>query len=262
MIELGILGPLALLVDDEPVRLGPSLCVLTLALECAAGKLVPATRLGELLAEPGADPTEPATVRSHVSHLRKALRDGRARGEEAKVLISGRCGGTVAYALRPEAIDLDASRFDRQVGAGLLELREGDYGAASRILRGALLLWRGDPLTDAADRPFARDRIEHLESRYRTALIARVTADVGTGQHAAAVADLECLIRRWPDEERLRVLLATALYRAGRPSAAAAACHDAIRAAQSQGLDSPRLHQLQCDILNDTVPGTGVPHLP
>ncbi|MGH3164650.1 MAG: AfsR/SARP family transcriptional regulator, partial [Trebonia sp.] len=239
----------------------PSLCVLALALICAEGQLVPVARLGELLAEPGAEPTEPTTVRSHVSHLRKALRDNQARGEGAKVLISGRCGETVAYALRPEAIDTDAARFDRRVDAGLLELHEGNYDTAARILRSALSLWRGDPLADASGRAFARDRIVHLQSRYRNALIARIATDVVL-RHADATAELECLVRRWPDEERLRILLAVALHRTGRPVGAAAACRAAIGAAYSQGLDSPRLHRLQQEVLTGTLSETGLPHLP
>lgn len=262
MIELGILGPLALLVDDEPVRLGPSLCVLSLALICAEGRLVSVARLGELLAEPGAEPIEPATVRSHVSHLRKALGDNHARGEGAKALISGRCGGTVAYALRPEAIDTDATRFDLQVDAGLLELHEGNYDTAARILRRALSLWRGDPLTDASGRAFARHRIDHLQSRYRNALIARIATDVVALRRADVTAELECLVRRWPDEERLRILLAIALHRTGRPAGAAAACQAAIRSAYSQGLDSPRLHRLQQEVLTGTLSETGLPHVP
>lgn len=262
MIELGVLGPLVLLVNDEPVSLGPSLCVLVLALVCAGGRLVPIARLGELLAEPGGNPTGTATVRSHVSHLRKALRDDQGRGEGPKVLISGKAGGAAAYALRPEAINTDATRFDQQVGRGLGELREGNYGAAARILRGALSLWRGDPLIDAAGRAFAREWAEQLEDRYRNALIARVAADVGAARYADVIAELESMVRQWPDEERIRILLAIALYRSGRPACAAAACQEAIRAAQSHGLDSPRLHQLQQGVLNGTLPETGLPHLP
>jgi DNA-binding SARP family transcriptional activator len=261
MIELGVLGPFSLLVDDEPVRLGPSLCVLTLALAGARGKLVPATRLGEMLAEPGGNPTATATVRSHVSHLRKALRDNQERGRGAKALISGRAGTTVAYALRPEAVGTDAERFDRQIEEGQAELRDGNYSAAAEILRGALTLWRGDPLIDAAGRAFARDWTEHLEDRYRSALIARAAADVGSMRHADVTGELERMARRWPDEEPARILLAIALYRSGRPAGAAAACRAAIKSAYSQGLDSPRLHRLQQEVLAGTLPESGLPHL-
>jgi DNA-binding SARP family transcriptional activator len=262
MIELGILGPLVLLVDGEQVGLGPTLKVLALALLCARGAAVPIARLGGLLAEPGARPTVAATVRSHVSHLRQALQDVPGQGQEPKVLVSGKVGGAAAYALRPEVIDTDAMRFDHGVDEGLAELREGSFPAAARILRGALSLWRGDPLADAAGRSFAQDWIEHLQERHRQALVARVAADVGALRHADVTGELERMARRRPDDEVVRALHAIALYRSGRPSGAAAACRDAIRAAQSHGLDSPRLHELQRDVLNGALPETGLPYLP
>jgi hypothetical protein len=110
---------------------------------------------------------------------------------------------------------------------------------ASEMLRHALSIWRGDPLVDAAGRPFARDWVEHRGERRRQAMIARVAADVGAMRHADVMAELERMVRQWPDNEVVRTLHAIALYRSGRPLGAAAACQDAIRAAQAQGLGSP-----------------------
>ena len=260
MIELGILGPVVLGVDGVDVNLGPTLSVLALALLCAQGGFVSITRLGRLLAEPGRGVTTEQTVRSHVSHLRKALKDSPGRGQEAKVLISGRAGGTVAYAMRPEAIDTDAQRFVHLADEGLAELHEGNYAAAAGLLRSALALWRGDPLSDAADRPFARDWAEHLHDLRRQATIARVAADVGAGQHSKVVAEFVQMAREWPDDENVSALLAIARYRSGQPRSAAAAASDAIRAAQAHGMDSPRLHALQREVLNGTLPESGLPH--
>jgi hypothetical protein len=81
-------------------------------------------------------------------------------------------------------------------------------------------------------------------------------------RHADVTGELERMVRQWPDNEVIRALHAIALYRSGRPLGAAMACQDAIRAAQSQGLDSPRLHLLQRDVLKGTLPETGLPHLP
>jgi DNA-binding SARP family transcriptional activator len=260
VIELGILGPSALMVDDEHVGLGPALAMLALALLCARGALVPIARLGGLLAAPGGDPVAAVTVRSHVSHLRRAFGDSPGRG--FKVLLSGKVSGSAAYGLRAEAVDTDAAWFERELDEGQAELRGGNYEVASEMLRHALSIWRGDPLADAAGRPFARDWAEHLGERRRQAMIARVAADVGAMRHADVTAELERMVRQWPDNEVVRTLHAIALYRSGRPSGAAAACQDAIRAAQAQGLDSPRLHLLQRDVLKGTLPETGLPHLP
>lgn len=262
MIELGILGLLVLRLDGEEVRLGPSLRVLVLALLCARGALVPAGRLGVLLAEPGGKPVSGATVRSHVSHLRKAIGDGHGYGQEPKMLVSARVGGAVAYALRREVVDTDAARFDQEVDEGEAELRDGKYASAGGVLSGALSLWRGAPLADAGDRPYARDWAAHLQDRHRHAVVLRAAASVGGLEHARVAGELPGMVARWPDDEIVRALHAITLYRSGRPARAAAACQDAIRATQSHGLDSPRLHALQRDVLNGTLPDAGLPHLP
>jgi DNA-binding SARP family transcriptional activator len=262
VIELGILGSLVLRLDGEEVRLGPSLRLLVLALLCARGTLVPVGRLGVLLAEPGGKSVSEATVRSHVSHLRKLIGDGHGRGKEPKVLVSARVGGAVAYALRREVVDTDAARFDQEVDEGEAELRDGKYASAGGVLNGALSLWRGAPLADAGARPYARDWAEHLQDRHRHAVVLRAAASVGDLEHARVAWELQGMVAQWPDDEVVRALHAIALYRSGRPARAAAACRDAIRAAQSHGLDSPRLHALQRDVLNGTLPQAGLPHLP
>jgi DNA-binding SARP family transcriptional activator len=178
------------------------------------------------------------------------------------MLVSGRAGGSPAYALQPEAVDTDAVRFEQEILLGLSELREGNFPLAGDVLRGALSRWRGEPLSDSAGRPFARDWIEHLEDCHHQALIARLAADVGALRHAEVTGELERAARRWPDDEVSWTLYVIALYRSGRLAGAAAACRDAIRVAQSRGLDSRRLHALQRDVLNGTLPEFGLPYLP
>jgi DNA-binding SARP family transcriptional activator len=262
MVEVGFLGPLLLVVDGEPVGVGPVLSVLVLALVCAQGRLVPAAQLGALLAAPGGAPTTAATVRSHVSHLRKALGDGHGPGREGKVLVSGRAGGSTGYALRAEAIETDMARFVEAVSDGRAELAEGNFRVAAQRLREGTVLWRGDPLSDAEDRPFARDHVEHLTELHRRASLALAAADIGAGRHRDVLGELERMVRRWPDDEDIRALQAIALYRSGRPVGAADACREAVRAARAHGLESPRLRELQRTILSRTLPETVLPYLP
>jgi DNA-binding SARP family transcriptional activator len=262
VIELGILGSLMLRLDGEEVRLGPSLRMLVLALLCARGASVPVGRLGVLLAEPDGKPVSGATVRSHVSHLRKVIGEGHGYGQEPKVLVSARVGGAVAYALRHEVVDTDAARFDQKVDEGEAELLDRKYASAGGVLNEALSLWWGAPLADAGGRPYARDWVAHLQDRHRHAVVLRAAASVGALEHARVAGELQGMVARWPDDELVRALHAISLYRSGRPALAAAACQDAIRVAQSHGLDSPRLHALQRDVLNGTLPDAGLPHLP
>ena len=72
-------------------------------------------------------------VQGYVSQLRKALA---ASGDGAEIVTRGR-----GYELRLGAGEVDARRFERLVAEG--------------APREALALWRGPPLDDVADEPFA-----------------------------------------------------------------------------------------------------------
>src|ERR1035437_10951277 len=80
VIDVRLLGPLVLIAQGKPVPLGPQQRVLLLALLLAAGNQVPSARLAELLWE-GARERSPATLRSHVAHLRQAPA-GKAGGQK------------------------------------------------------------------------------------------------------------------------------------------------------------------------------------
>jgi hypothetical protein len=207
---------LVLRLEGEEVALGPSLRVLVLALLCAQGAPVPVARLGVLLAQPGAKPVTEATVRSHVSHLRRVIRDGQAHGQEPKVLVSAKVDGAVAYALRHEVIDTDAARFGEEVDEGEAALREADYAFACVILSGALSRWRGTPLADAGGRPYAHDWAASLNDRHRDAMVLRAAASIGAAEHARVCGELQRMSARWPDDEIIRALHAIARLRSSR----------------------------------------------
>ena len=263
LVKLEILGPLVVRAYGKQIRLGPTLRILVLALLCAHGGMVPADRLAGLLSETGAPEGSPATLRSHVSHLRRALSDAVAPQNDhvSSVLVTGKVGGSAAYALQVHADHVDASLFERSVAAGIRELHSGGSEHASEILREAMSLWRGQPLADAAGHAFAQADIRRLESTYRAALIARAQADVHSGLHRAVIGELEAMTARWPNDEAVHVLLVICLYRSGRPAEAARACRAAIEATLEQGLDSRRLTALQRDVLTGTLPAVGLPHL-
>jgi len=118
-----------------------------LALE--AGTVVSVGRLIEGVWD---EPPETAStaLQGHVSQLRRVLGDG---------AIVTRAPGYVLDAA-PEAID--AVRCEQALERAREELAGGDADAAAATLRGALALWRGEPLADLADAPFARDALPAL----------------------------------------------------------------------------------------------------
>ena len=93
-------------------------------------------------------------------------------------------------------------------------------------------MWRGPPLADLADEPFAQTEIARLEEQRLAALEARVEADAAAGRHAELVSELRRLVGEHPTRERLAGQLMLALYRCGRQAEAL----DAYRQARAQKL--------------------------
>src|SRR5207248_2090965 len=141
-LGIGLLGPLQ--VRDEagrPVHVGGrQLRVLLTLLALNAGRVVPAGSLaGELW--PDDPPGNPGNaLQTLVSRLRAELRQGGI----GDVIESHPAGYRLA--VPPEAVD--AMAFERLAGQGRHALAGGDAAGAARILREALLSWRGQPLAD------------------------------------------------------------------------------------------------------------------
>lgn len=240
------------------VRLGPVLKVLLLALVCARGDRIPAGRLASLLSETGSADGSPATLRSHIAHLRREIAD--ATGSRDPVVVTDHLAGVTAYGLSVDRVRVDAWRFTQKIADGMRELHDGDPRGAGDTLRSAIVLWRGQPLADAAGRAFARPEVSRLKSSYRAAVLARIQADAQSGLHSAVIGELEALAQDWPADEAVHELLITCLYRSGRAVEAARACRAVVEAVRAEGLDSRRLAALQADILNGTLPVAGASH--
>jgi hypothetical protein len=74
--------------------------------------------------------------------------------------------------------------------AGSRALADGDPAAAAEAQRAALELWRGPPLEDVLDAPFAGPESGRLEERRLLALEERVEADLALGEGAPLVPEL------------------------------------------------------------------------
>jgi DNA-binding SARP family transcriptional activator/DNA-binding beta-propeller fold protein YncE len=200
-MRYSILGPFEVHDGDQPVAVGGGRQRKLLALLLLqANTPVSSDRLIDELW--GAAPTETAakSLQGHVSQLRKRLGQ-----HTVETVASG-------YALRLDAEQLDAARFERLLAeGGRLAPPE-----AAVALREALALWRGPPLPEFAYDDFARDEILRLEELHLHCLEERVDADLALGRHDDLIAELEQLVRKEPLRERLRAQLMLALYRGGR----------------------------------------------
>ncbi|MEV5202014.1 BTAD domain-containing putative transcriptional regulator [Streptomyces sp. NPDC053720] len=239
-LRFSVLGPVRAWRGTEQLSTGsPQQRGLLAALLLREGRTATAAELIDALW--GDEPPSQglAAVRTYASRLRKFLDPG--------ILVS-ESGGYAIRGLPDGALDLStvqdlAERAERARA-------DGELGHASELLRRALALWDGEPLSGVPG-PYAETQRMRLEE-WRLQLIAfRLDTELEQGHHAEAVSELTSLTAAHPLRERLRELLMLALYRSGRQAEALAVYADTRRLlADELGVDpSPVLTELQGRIL-------------
>ena len=218
-----------------------------LALE--SGRTVSTDHLAEGLWGDEPPPSGAKMVQLYVSRLRRLL-----DGDGVRIVTRGR-----GYELQLLDGEVDATRVERLLGE-------------SRA-REALALWRGEPLADLADEPFAAASIRRLEELRLRATEMAIDADLEAGRHGELIGELEALVSANPLSERLHAQRMLALYHAGRQSEAL----DAYRAARATlveeigvepGADLRRLHEAiltqdpELDLPAPAVPAAALRPLP
>jgi class 3 adenylate cyclase len=243
-MEVRLLGPIEAGVDGRRLVLGGAKQRAVLAmLALRANTPVSVDQLVEGLWGERAPQSAPKMVQSYVSQLRKLLHDG-----DAQIVTRGR-----GYELRLPEDSVDALRLERLVAAA-----ERDAGAARGEVREALSLWRGPPLDDLADEPFAAAEIRRLEELWLRARELALDEALAAGQHAAVVGELQELVVQHPFREHLHAQRMLALYRCGRQAEALEAYRQARAVLVGEvgvepGPDLQRLHGavLQHDVALD-----------
>lgn len=247
-LHFGVLGAFRVDRDGQALALGPRLQRTLLAiLVVEAGRVVPADRLIDLLwrEEPPAAAT--ASLQAYISQLRRVLEPGRPARAPAQVLVTQDPG----YLLRAGDDSVDALRFQALARQAHDELAAGEPAAAGIRLEDALALWRGDPLVEFADEPWAVAAVARLAEAHDLALEDRIDVWLSLGKHAQAASELEALVEARPLRERRWEQLIVAAYRSGRQA-------DALRAYQRcravlagrLGLEpGPGLRQLEAAVL-------------
>jgi len=211
-VDFRILGPLEVVDGERRVSLGSARQRTLLALLLThANEVVSADRLIDELWREQPPSNAANALQYHVSQLRKAL-------APSDVVVTQEPG----YRLQIAASELDLLRFEKLVA----EAQTAPPGRAVALLGDALALWRGAPLADIADEPFAQAEIARLEELRLAAVELRFDAELALGRHAEVVADLERLVRMHPLRERLRAQLMRALYAADRQADALAVYRD------------------------------------
>ena len=174
-----------------------------------AGDVVSTDVLADVLWGERPPPTAGNAVQGHIAQLRRLLGRDAIVTRPPGYLLLLRDGDT-----------LDLKLFERLFREGQEALATGRAGEAARLLREALALFRGAPLSEFRYDAFAEAESSRLEELRLACLDERIEADLLVGGHAELVGELEALVATHPLRERLHGQLMLAFYRSGRQAEA------------------------------------------
>jgi DNA-binding SARP family transcriptional activator len=219
VMEFGLLGPLLVRQDGAavPVSTGKQRALLV-ALLLNANRPVPTEQLAEVLWGPSPPPSARASLHNHVMRLRKALADA----DHSRI-----AGLNDGYMINVRTGELDVERFEASLSAAREAARGKSWAEAADLLRTALTLWRGQPLSGVPPAALMLQEAPRLAEMRLQALESRIDADLHLGRHAEVIAELGLLAAANPLREHVRALLMLALYRCGRQAEALAAYQQA-----------------------------------
>jgi len=211
---LALLGPLYIESEgtERPVSAGKQRSLLA-ALAVRANDVVPADLLAQAVWGTDSPPSAQETTRTYIHRLRRRL------GPKAAEHIVAQPPG---YMLRVQPSELDLLRFESLVRQGRACVEMGDWRGALAELSTAEALWRGTLMADIPSRHIHDWHIDYLEQTRLAAAELRIEAQVRISRHGATavIPELRRMTALHPERERLRLLLALAMYRAGRQAEA------------------------------------------
>ena len=216
-MQFRILGPLEVAADDGvPVAVGgPKPRALLAELLLHPRAVVPADRLVDAVWGDAPPPNAAVALRAYVSRLRAVL-PPLAGAPRLRYRAPG-------YELELTPDELDAGVFAQLVAEAREHAAANDHGRALGLLDTALALWRGEVLGEFDVVALgAEGDVARLADLRLVAVEERAEAMLRLGRGLEVVPDLEDLVSRFPERERLTVLLMRALYTSGRQTEALA----------------------------------------
>lgn len=205
-LGIGILGPVLVKVDGDPVELSRLLERALLArLALAVGEGVSCQRLVDDIWGESPPRDGLGSLQTLVYRLRQTL------GAAASSILTTQNG----YALDAPGDAVDEKRFLHLVAEARKSHESSSGGVRRDLLGQALALWRGPALGGLEDIPFAPSCRTQLNAIRMSVLKERIEADLVVGLDAEIVPELEGLVSEHPFEEHLWVQLMLAQYRSG-----------------------------------------------
>ncbi|WP_091249951.1 AfsR/SARP family transcriptional regulator [Micromonospora matsumotoense] len=159
------------------------------------------------------------------------------------------------YRLRCHESEIDAFAFERSSADGVAAYAAGDPERAARLLREALMLWRGPVLADITAGPVLTPHIRQLEEAHTRAVRTRILADLRLGRHRELIPELRFAALEHPFDEWIHEQLMISLSQEGRRADALDTYRQLQRMLdQKLGIEPSRaLRQLQHDVLVGAV---------
>ncbi len=241
MISVRLLGPVEVDANGATVALSRTLERALLArLALHPGQPVSSERLIDDLWGDHAPRDGAASLQGLVYRLRRTL------GAERRCIVRADNG----YALDAE-VGVDVATFDHLVARARATQGSDRADETQALLRAALDLWRGPPLSGLEALPFVSTQATRLNAARLAALGDRIDADLAGGLHREVIAELESIVAEHPFEERFWGQLMLALYRSGS-QADALRCFSRLRRLLDEELGiapGPSMAALETSIL-------------
>ena len=145
----------------------------------------PAPRRARSCRATGSSTSSGATSRRRTRRRRCSSTSRGCGRRSSRTRCSSRARRATCSRSRPSTLDLERFRALVETQAAPCSTT-ATADAAATTLREALALWRGPPLADLANEPFAVDAARALDEERLAALEARIDADLARGRHARA----------------------------------------------------------------------------
>jgi DNA-binding SARP family transcriptional activator len=214
-LRFELLGPVRARRDPAELDLGsPQQRAVLAALLLARGRHVSVGTLIDALWGERAPRTAPAIVRTYVSRLRHCLQPEPGGPDSAVIRLVGD-----GYTLLLGSAALDLDDFERLSVQARAARADHETARAAGLFHAAQALWQGVPLAGIPG-PYADTQRARLTELRVAVTEDGLAAEIDTGGHTGAIAQLWELQAEYPLRERLSELLMLALYRAGRQAEA------------------------------------------
>jgi DNA-binding SARP family transcriptional activator/tetratricopeptide (TPR) repeat protein len=236
MVDFRLLGPVEVWAGPRRLDAGqPRQRTVLAALLADAGRVVGTATLVDRVWGDDPPPTARQSLASHLARVRGVLAEA-ARAGGTPVRLVHRSGGYL-LSIEPEQVDL--FRFRRLLAAAREPQQPGEQHAPQQraaeqrppeqrpperrvaLLREAVALWRGEPLTGLTG-AWAQRMRESWALERLDAMVEWARAELALGDTAAVLGPLSELIAEHPLAEPLAEVLMRALAAAGRPAEALA----------------------------------------